>query len=46
MGAKNTAVTLRKATPLYKAYNEENNLAAADFISTTGPIPVNIIQDI
>ena len=46
MGAKKTAVMLKNATPLYSAKNEENIFAQSVFISTTGPIPVNIIQDI
>jgi len=46
IGAKNTAVTLRKATPLYRANRDEKILAALVFISITGPIPVRIIHDI
>ena len=46
MGAKKTAVILRNATPLYKANSDEKILAAADFISTTGPIPVKIMHAI
>jgi hypothetical protein len=46
IGAKNTAVMLRNATPLYRAYIEEKILAEGVFISTTGPIPVRIMQAI
>lgn len=46
IGAKNTAVILKKATPLYSAYSEEKIFAEAVFISTTGPIPVKIIHAI
>ena len=43
MGAKKTAVILKKAMPLYKAYRDEKNFAVPVVISATGPIPVNII---
>lgn len=46
MGAKKTAVMLKKATPLYKAKSEENTFAPSVFISATGPIPVKIKHDI
>jgi len=46
IGAKKTAVMLRNATPLYKAKSDEKILALADFISTTGPIPVKIMHAI
>jgi len=46
MGAKKTAVILKNATPLYSAYNDENNFADGEVISETGPIPVKIIQAI
>ncbi len=44
IGVKKTAVILKKATRLYKAYKDENILAAEDVISAVGPIPVRIIQ--
>jgi hypothetical protein len=45
-GANKTAAILRKMTPEYKAYMDENILADSVFISATGPIPVRIMLDI
>lgn len=44
IGAKKTAVMLRKAMPLYNAYKEEKMIALLVFTSATGPIPVRIIH--
>jgi len=44
MGANTTPITVIKIRPLKRAYPEANSLADVERISSTGPIPVRIID--
>lgn len=44
IGEMNTAMVLRKAIPLNKAYMDANSFPEVEYMGVTGPIPVSIME--